>query len=225
MPHGYACYGPPKNAPAVGPLPALSSGHITFGCFNNATKYSPRVMEAWAAILGRVPTSRLLLKTGSFDDAGVQRHWRDFFTSRGIQNDRILLEGWSSQAELLACYNRIDIALDTQPYSGGLTTCEALWMGVPVITFPGKTFAGRHSTSHMTNAGYERFVAADLHGYIELAAQWAQKPNELAGHRAEMRQRVAKSPLCDAPQFAQDFLNLLRSTYQSLLAAKSADNR
>src|SRR5262245_20108633 len=220
MPHGYACYGPPANTPTVGPLPALSNGHITFGCFNNATKYSPRFMESWATILDRVPTARLLLKSGSFDDAGVQQRWRDFFTSRGIQNDRILLEGWSSQAELLQCYNCVDIALDTQPYSGGLTTCEALWMGVPVITFAGKTFAGRHSTSHMTNAGYEQFVAADLPGYIELAVQWAQKTDELAGLRAAMRQRVAKSPLCDSRQFAQDLLDLLRSARQSLPAAK-----
>jgi protein O-GlcNAc transferase len=95
-------------------------------------------------------------------------------------------------------------------------------MGVPVITFPGKTFAGRHSTSHMSNAGYEQFVAADWNGYIELAVEWAQKPAELASLRAEMRQRVAKSPLCDAEQFARDWLKLLHEAYQSLAAEKSA---
>jgi predicted O-linked N-acetylglucosamine transferase (SPINDLY family) len=224
MPQGYACYGPPANAPAVGPLPAHTTGQITFGCFNNSTKYSPHLMESWATILDRVPSARLLLKTGAFDDAGVQRRWRDFFTSRGIQNERLLLEGWSSQAELLQSYNRVDIALDTQPYSGGLTTCEALWMGVPVITCPGKTFAGRHSTSHMTNAGYEQFVAADLPGYIELAVEWSENRDELARLRPAMRQCVAKSPLCDARQFAQDLLMLLRGAWQSLQTENSAAN-
>ncbi len=222
MPHDYACYGAPPDAPAVGPLPADSSGRITFGCFNNCTKYSPRMMEAWAKILDRVPHSRLLLKAGPLDDAGVRRRWHEWFAARGLGEERILLEGWSPQAELLACYSRVDIGLDTQPYSGGLTTCEALWMGVPVVTFPGKTFAGRHSTSHMTNAGYEPFVAADLAGYIELAVGWAQKADELARLRGEMRARVAKSPLCDAPQFARDLLKLLHSAWQSLLAAKRA---
>src|SRR5205823_10168165 len=101
--------------PAVGPLPALSSGQITFGCFNNSTKYSPQMTEAWVAILGRVPTARLLLKTGAFDDAHVQRRWRDWFAAPGLREERILLEGWSSQTHLLQCYNRVDIVLDTQP--------------------------------------------------------------------------------------------------------------
>jgi protein O-GlcNAc transferase len=222
MPHDYACYGAPADAPAVGPLPALSTGRITFGCFNNCTKYSPRMMEAWATILGSMPSSRLLLKAGPLDDAGVRQRWRDWFAARGFNEDRILLEGWSPPAELLGCYDRVDVGLDTQPYSGGLTTCEALWMGIPVITFPGKTFAGRHSTSHMSNAGYEQFVAADLAGYIELAVEWAQEVNELARLRSEMRARVAKSPLCDAQQFARDLLKLLREAHQSLAATKSA---
>jgi len=207
---------------SVGLLPATGSGQITFGCFNNCTKYSPRMMEAWATILDRVPGSRLLLKAGPLDDAGVRQRWHDWFAARGLGQERILLEGWSPQAELLACYNRVDIGLDTQPYSGGLTTCEALWMGVPVVTFPDRTFAGRHSTSHMTNSGYEQFVAADLAGYIELAVHWAQKGDELARLRGEMRACVAKSPLCDGPQFARDLLKLLQSAWEALVATKSA---
>ena len=119
------------------------------------------------------------------------------------------MEGVSPHPELLAAYNRVDIALDTQPYSGGLTTCEALWMGVPVITFPGKTFAGRHSVSHLTNAGYEQFIAADWEAYIELAVEWANRLEELAVIRSEMRERVRHSPLCDAPRFAKDFLEVI----------------
>ena len=119
------------------------------------------------------------------------------------------MEGWSPQRELLAAYQRVDIALDTQPYSGGVTTCEALWMGVPVITFPGKTFAGRHAFSHLSNAGYSQFIAKDLQGYIELAVDWASRANELAVIRSGMRNQIQNSPLCDAKQFATDFIELM----------------
>jgi protein O-GlcNAc transferase len=119
---------------------------------------------------------------------------------------------------LMAHYNRIDLALDTQPYSGGLTTCEALWMGVPVITWPGRTFAGRHSVSHLTNAGYPQFIAADREGYVELAVEWANRLEELAVIRAEMRERVRQSPLCDAPRFARDFLAVIRDAWEKQTA-------
>src|SRR6185295_884887 len=117
-------------------------------------------------------------------------------------------------AEFLAAYGRVDLALDTQPYSGGLTTCEALWMGVPVITFPGQTFAGRHSVSHLTNAGYEQFIASDAAGYVELAVQWASRLDELALLRSQMRKHIRNSPLCDAPRFARDFLSVLRAAWE-----------
>ncbi len=211
MPHGYACYAPPVEAPPVQALPALTNSYITFGCFNNAAKYSPRLLEAWAAILLRVPQSRMLLKTSGIDDPTVAARLRQFFSERGVGSERILIEGWSPPGELLAHYHRLDIALDTLPYSGGLTTCEALWMGVPVITCPGRTFAGRHSTSHLTNAGCGEFVAADLAGYVELAVQWANQVSELAKLRSRLREQVGQSPLCDAPRFAADFLQLLQT--------------
>src|SRR5205085_578996 len=95
MPNGYACYSAPNNVPQVAPLPALNNGYITFGCFNTLTKYSPRMTEAWATILRRVRTARLLLKSGGFDDAGVQRYWHEWFAARGLERERILFEGWS----------------------------------------------------------------------------------------------------------------------------------
>jgi len=225
MPNGYACYGPPEDSPEVGPLPAgRESGDgsrklVTFGCFNNPAKFSPSILNAWAEILRRVPCSRLLLKYGGLDDAQVQERLRGEFAKRGIEPEQILLEGWSPHQELFKAYNRVDLALDTQPYSGGLTTCEALWMGVPVITFPGQTFAGRHSVSHLTNAGYEQFIAADAAGYVDLAVQWASRLDELATIRSQMRERVRHSPLCDAPRFAGDFLAILRAAWESRMAA------
>jgi predicted O-linked N-acetylglucosamine transferase (SPINDLY family) len=215
MPNDYVCYGPPQNSPACSPLPALQSGRVVFGCFNDPYKYSPRMMDAWSEILKRVPDSTLLLKYRSLEQTGTQAGLISQLESRGVPRDRILFEGWSPHYELLAAYNRIDLALDTQPYSGGLTTCEALWMGVPVITFPGKTFAGRHSTSHLHNAGLPDFVASDLPGYIDLAVSWANRLDELASLRATLRHRLRTSPLMDAPTFAHHFLSLLHHALHS----------
>jgi predicted O-linked N-acetylglucosamine transferase (SPINDLY family) len=204
MPHGYVCYSPPPDAPPVGPLPAAANGYVTFGCFNSAAKYAPRIVAAWAQILSRVPGSRLLLKDFALADEGLKARLRQQFALRGIASERLLLEGPSSQIETMAAYSRVDLALDPQPYSGGLTTCEALWMGVPVITFPGQSFAGRHSTSHMTSAGYGQFVAGDLEGYMELAASWPGRLPELAAIRNAMRESVRRSPLCDATNFGKE---------------------
>jgi predicted O-linked N-acetylglucosamine transferase (SPINDLY family) len=188
---------------------------FTFGSFNNPAKFSPTILSAWAEILRRVPGSRLFLKYGGLDEPRVHDWIRGQFGKRDMEPERIVFEGWSPHRELLEAYNRVDLALDTQPYSGGVTTCEALWMGVPVITYPGKTFAGRHSVSHLTNAGYEQFIAADLEGYIELAVEWTGRLEELAVIRAGMRERVRASPLCDAPRFARDFLALLEAAWKS----------
>jgi protein O-GlcNAc transferase len=220
LPNGYACYRPPNETPAVGPLPALASGRVTFGCFNNPAKYSYRILDAWAQILRRSPTAQLLLKFGWLGDFDVQQSLREQFAQRGVEPERILVEGPSPHRELLASYNRVDLALDTQPYSGGLTTCEALWMGVPVVTFPGKTFAGRHSVSHLTNAGYEQFIAADLPSFVELAVRWASRLDDLAMIRSEMRERVRQSALCDAPRFARDLLTVLQRAWESRAAGK-----
>jgi predicted O-linked N-acetylglucosamine transferase (SPINDLY family) len=215
MPHDYVCYGPPPTSPDVGPLPAASAGHMTFGCFNNAVKLSPVILDAWAQILLRVPGSRLLIKNRSMNQPELRDRLHAQFAQHGIPPQRVILEAGCAHQELLASYGRVDLALDTQPYSGGLTTCEALWMGVPVVTFPGGTFAGRHSVSHMTNAGYPQFVAEDLSGYIELAVSWASRLAELAAIRSHLRETMLRSPLCDGPQFANDFLNLLRQTLQA----------
>lgn len=210
MPHGYVCYHPIFATPEPSPLPALKNGWVTFGCFNNPVKYTATLWNAWAEILRRCPQARLRLKFGGLDHPALQARLRAEFAARGIQPDRLLCEGWSPPYDALASYHRVDLALDTQPYSGGVTTCEALWMGVPVVTWPGNTFAGRHSTSHLANADCPQFVARDAASYVDLAVAWAQQPQELAALRGEMRQRLLHSPLGDAPRFAADLLDLLR---------------
>jgi protein O-GlcNAc transferase len=220
MPSGYACYGPPDYAPDVAPLPALSSDHFTFGCFNNPAKYSAKALDAFCEVLRRVPRAQLLLKYGGLQEAASQNRWRSEFSRRGVEPERILLEGWSPHHELLTGYHRVDLALDTQPYSGGLTTCEALWMGVPVITCPGLTFAGRHSTSHLTTAGYQAFVARNIGEYVELAAGWPNRLDELSAIRSTMRERVRASPLCNVRLFAGDFLKVLQRAWDAAPTTK-----
>jgi predicted O-linked N-acetylglucosamine transferase (SPINDLY family) len=215
MPHDYICYGPPTRAPEIHPLPALSAGSFTFGSFNNPAKFSPVVLNAWAAILQRVPASRLLLKYGGLDQGPFGERLLAEFARRGISRERILFDGWSDNYDFLAAYNRIDLELDTQPYSGGLTTCESLWMGVPVITCPGATFAGRHSTSHLTNAGFPQFVAEDFAQYVEMAVAWTSRLDELADLRRTLRERVSRSPLCDGPGFARDLLALVQEHWNA----------
>lgn len=192
---------------------------MTFGCFNNPTKFTARMFEAWSEILRRVPSARLLLKYGGLDKPQVQELLRAEFTKRGVDGGRITFAGWSPVWELLGAYGQVDIALDTQPYSGGATTCEALWMGVPVITCPGQIFASRHATSHLNNAGFGQFVASNAEQYVALAVAWANRVPELATLRSEMRQQVQASPLCDAAGFARDFLALLQQTWVQKVTA------
>jgi predicted O-linked N-acetylglucosamine transferase (SPINDLY family) len=151
----------------------------------------------------------LLFKYYGLHDPHTQNLFRAQFHERGIESHRILLEGWSEHQELLNAYNRVDLALDTQPYSGGVTTCEALWMGVPVITWPGKTFAGRHATSHLTNAGLEQFIARDRKEFVTMSIDWANRLDDLAIIRSKMRDQMIQSPLCDTQTFAADFLALM----------------
>lgn len=214
LPDGYICYTPPEEAPEVAPLPALDVGQVTFGCFNNLAKIQPPVVARWAQILRQLPTSRLLLKTKALDDPSTVRHYQELFAVDGIVPDRIVCEGFSPPAELLATYGRIDIALDPFPYSGGLTTCEALWMGVPVVTAPGETFAGRHSFSHLSNLGLAESIAAEGADYVATALRLAQDLEALARLRAGLRARMAASPLCDGRRFAAGFLDALRTAWR-----------
>jgi predicted O-linked N-acetylglucosamine transferase (SPINDLY family) len=215
MPNGYICYTPRAEAPDVAPLPARTNGFVTFGCFNNPAKINDPLLDAWAAILGRLPGSRLFLKYAEMDDPITRRRVAGRLGLHGIEPSRLVFEPRSPHRELLAAYNRVDIGLDTFPYSGGLTTCEALWMGVPVVTVTGATFAGRHSTSHLSNVGLTETIATDVPGYIATAVALANDPDRLAELRATLRQRTAASPLCGGPRFARDFEAAMRGIWRA----------
>ncbi len=210
MPNGYICYTPPPYAPAVGKLPAASNGQVTFGAFHNAGKVGRAAIALWARVMAAVPGSRIILKYRKLDDPTVRTRSLREFAACGIAADRIVIEGTSPHIAMLQRYNDVDIALDSLPYSGGLTTCEALWMGVPVVTLPGPSFAGRHSLSHLANAGLGEMVAGDADHYVAIAAGLAANPAHLAELRRTLRPRMAASPLCDAAGFARDFLAVLQ---------------
>jgi len=213
LPDGYVCYSPPPYAPDVVPLPALANGHITFGCFNNLAKVTPLVIATWARILRRLPDARLILKTHQFSDAGTAERIHADFAMHGVAAARVELRGASRHRAFLGQYNQIDIVLDPFPYSGGLTTCEALWMGVPTVTLPGEIFASRHSASHLSNVGLVDWLAADLDGYVDLALARAADPAALATLRAGLRGWVKASPLCNAPRFGRHLGAALRHAW------------
>jgi protein O-GlcNAc transferase len=204
----YVCYDPPAEAPAVAELPALGRGFVTFGCFNNPAKLNAGVIETWTRILQHTPRSRLVLKYRGLTDNATQSRLRAQFTRAGIGDDRVSFEERSPFAEYLAAYGNIDVALDPFPFSGGVTTCEALWMGVPVLTLPGQTFAGRHSLSYLTAIGLTEWIATDVDDYIARAVAAAGDVPRLAAVRAGLRERMAASPLCDGALFARRFLVL-----------------
>ncbi len=214
LPDGYVCYSPPSYAPEVAPLPALTNGFLTFGCFNNLAKVTPTVIQTWTRILHRVSGSRLVLKTHQFSEAGTAAEMLAAFASAGIDPGRIELRGASRHRAFMAEYNDIDIALDPFPYSSGLTTCEALWMGVPTLVYAGEIFAARHSLSHMCNAGLPDWVAHNTAGYEALAVAKASDVAALAALRAGLRARVKASPLTDAPRFGANLGAAIRFAWR-----------
>jgi protein O-GlcNAc transferase len=214
LPDDYICFDPPAAAPPIGPLPAVANGFITFASFNSVPKTNARIIEVWSRILREVPGARLLLKNRGFEAPGTAERIRQQFAALSIDPGRITFQGWSPHADLLATYNEVDIVLDTFPYNGGLNTCEALWMGVPVVTCPGETFASRHGLAHLTAAGVPETIAQDLDEYVQLAVALASDLPRLSALRAGLRGRVAASPLCDGPRFAQHFAALLREIWR-----------
>ncbi len=221
MPDGYVCYDPPVDAPPVSSLPALAQGHVTFGSFNYLAKINPPVIETWARILRRVGGARLVLKYAGLNTPSAHQRIAELFAAQGVESARLDLLGFSPHAELLREYQRVDVALDPFPYSGGLTTCEALWMGVPVVTCPGETFAGRHSLSHLSNVGLRETIAADLDAYVEIAAALAGDLPRLAAIRARLRDQMAASPLCDGKRFADNLMDVLGGAWREWCAPAS----
>jgi predicted O-linked N-acetylglucosamine transferase (SPINDLY family) len=214
LPDGYVCYSPPPYAPDVVKPPALTNGFVTFGCFNNLAKITRPTIEVWAAILQRIPNAKMILKTHQLSDGSTAGVFRADFAALGIAGDRIELRGSSGHQAFMGEYGDVDIVLDPFPYSGGLTTCEALWMGVPTITLPGEIFASRHSASHLSNVGMGDWITESIQDYIETAIARAADLVALTELRARLRRQVSRSPLCNAPRFGRSLGAALRHAWQ-----------
>jgi predicted O-linked N-acetylglucosamine transferase (SPINDLY family) len=214
MPETRLCFTPPQAKLEVNTLPALATGYITFGCFNNLSKMNDAVVQLWARVLQAVPDSRLFLKYRQFDEASVRQHTCERFAVHGIEPGRLLFEGYEERGTYLAAYHRVDIALDPFPFPGGTTTVEALWMGVPVLTLQGERFLARQGVGLLMNAGMPEWVAADAEDYVARAVAHASNLPALATLRAGLRQQVLASPIYDAPRFARNFEAALRAMWQ-----------
>ena len=205
MPECFSCFKAPNNAPEVKALPAAAHGQITFGSFNNFAKITPEVMRVWIAILARVPGSRLVLKNWCLDNDRMKTFMLEAFARCGATPGQIEL--WNpntSNFDHLNCYNSIDIGLDPFPYNGTTTTCDALWMGVPVITLAGVSHVGRVGVSQMSNLGLQELIAHDTDHYVDIAVALANDVPRLAALRGAMRVRMSASPLMDAPRLTKN---------------------
>jgi predicted O-linked N-acetylglucosamine transferase (SPINDLY family) len=201
LPHSFWCYDPLTGAPPVNPLPALISGHITFGSLNNYCKVHEGVLELWAKVLGIVPDSRLLL----LSKVGVHRQRAiEVFERCGVAGERIEWFTPAARPEYLAAYHRIDVGLDTFPYNGHTTSLDSFWMGVPVITLVGKTVVGRGGLSQAMNLGLPELIARTREEYVQRAAELASDLPRLAELRQSLRARMQASPLMDAARFTRD---------------------
>ena len=204
LPGGFLCCQPPEEAPEVTELPALRAGAFTFGAFNHPVKLSRRVVETWAAILSRVPGSRLLLHHCDWDAGDIRARAIEQFRGAGIGAERLEFIGRIPDLRThLEVVGQADIALDTFPYNGTSTTCEALWMGLPVVTLAGSTHVSRVGVSLLSGLGLESFVALSAEQYVELAVGAASDARRLQRLRSGLRSRMASATLTDAPGFTR----------------------
>ena len=211
LPRTYWCYPRPADVPPVVPPPVETSGMITFGCLNNFTKVTPETLALWRDLMTRIANSRLILhaQEGSHRQATI-----DFFAAGGVSRDRIEFVGQIPFHQYLEQYNRIDIALDPFPYGGGTTTCDALYMAVPVVTLTGQTAVSRGGSSILSNLGHPELIATTGQQYIDIASSLASEVTRLGRYRSTLRAEMEASPLMDGPAFARDVEAAFRSMWR-----------
>jgi predicted O-linked N-acetylglucosamine transferase (SPINDLY family) len=208
VPGSYLTFEVTYPVPPVLDPPSLTSGAITFGCLASQYKITNDVIGAWSRILQQVPNSTLILKNGALGSPGVRQFVHDLFERHDVRSHRVRLEGPSDHYRFLETYGEIDIALDTFPYNGGTTTTEAIWQGVPVVTFFGDRWVSRTSASILKSAGLGELVGQGLEDYISLAIGLANSPDRLLDLRRNMRSRLRDSPVCDTQSFARNMERL-----------------
>lgn len=216
MPDSYFCYRPADEtylAP-VGPLPALQNGYLTFGSFNIHAKLSPTILSLWAQVLQALPRSKLFIKAISLDELATRQALEDYFVKLGVTPERLILTGYApSLKDHLNMYQQVDIALDSYPYNGATTTCETLWMGVPVVTLVGETPASRMGLSILATVGLTELIAQTKEEYVNICLKLAGERAYLQQLRAGMRESLRTSPLMDASSFTRHLESVYRKMW------------
>jgi predicted O-linked N-acetylglucosamine transferase (SPINDLY family) len=216
QPHCAWCYDPgPESVPVADP-PVTKQQRVTFGCFNNPLKVTPQMIAVWAEIVRRVPGSRVLLLSGA---AGGSSYVREQFARHGVPNEAVEFVRKRGRAEYLASYARVDVALDPSPYNGGVTTCDALWMGVPVVSLAGDSYRSRQGLMLLSNVGLPEFVADTAVSYADTAVDAAKDVDRLAELRRQLRDRLASSPV----MLAATYTSSLQATYESMWRSRAGD--
>ncbi|MBI1889502.1 MAG: tetratricopeptide repeat protein [Burkholderiales bacterium] len=214
LPETRLCFSAPDETIPVAPLPALAKGAITFGCFQNLSKVGDEVLAAWSQIFTALPNARLRMQCKQFDAPTQKDRMLQRLSSAGIAASRVMLHGSTPRASYLAAHAEVDMILDTFPYSGGTTTCEALWMGVPTLTLEGKTMIARQGAALLKAAGLVEWIAYCKQDYIDKAILFANDVHALAQLRSTLRQQAGASPLFDATRFARNLENALWEMYR-----------
>ena len=216
LPSGRMCYQPAPWAPEVAPAPCLKNGYITFGNFNNTGKLNADVFDVWSHVLAAVPLSQLVLKWRSLADEALCDSIRAAFAERGIDPSRIELRPASFHADVLLEYSDIDIALDPFPFTGGMTSCEALWMGVPVITWPQDRVVSRQTFAFLSASGLTELVAKDAVDYVHIAQTLAGDRAKLTHLRRTLRNTLQASSLMDVKGFTRQLEATLSELYHPI---------
>ena len=224
LPSSRLCYQPVTWAPEVSPLPCAKNGYITFGSFNNTSKLNADVFDVWAKVLKSVPDSRLVLKWRTLVDKPFCERILLEFSSRGINPQRIELRPASFHVDVLKQYADIDIALDPFPFTGGLTSCEALWMGVPVITLPKSRVVSRQTFAFLSIIELAELAAKDADDYVRIAKSLAQDRARLSTLRNNLRDKMQASSLMDVKGFTRMLENVLHKLYFDIANEKGKNN-
>ncbi len=214
VPGSAICYQPLTESPPVSELPALANNHVTFGSFNNLTKITPDVVALWAQVLQIVPTAKLLMKSKGLNDEMTRRIFLAMFEHHGIDPSRLTLIGWeASLRQHVEVYHRVDVALDPFPFNGGITSFEALWMGVPVVTLEGKTFVSRMGVRLLEGVKFGDLIAKTSADYVRIASELAKNLSRLQQLRLELRDRMQHSPLMDGAQITRNIEMVYRDIW------------
>lgn len=217
LPQTRLCFTPPHDelAPPVNALPALGNGYITFGCFQNLSKINDDMLQQWAQIIANCPNSKLLIKSHQLEDPFIKADFAERAQQAGISYSSLCFEGGSERHDYFKSYHRVDFMLDTFPYPGGTTTCEALWMGVPTLTLTGDTLLERQGHALLTAANLPNWVCANSAEYVQKAIAFAHDVEALSQTRATLRTQVQHSALMNAANFAQQLEKALFEMWQT----------